>query len=359
MISFAHLIQQAFASGASDVHLFPHRSPSFRIDGQMLSQSNDFAPILPEEMENLLFSLLDEKEQSVLKKEWELDVGITQQLADGTQVRLRANLHRQSKGWGASFRMIPRTVPTPDEITLEPSLRELANLSKGLVLLTGPTGSGKTTTLAALLELINQKKKKHILTIEDPIEYILEAKKSEVTQRELGQNTHNFTTALRSALRSDPDVLFIGEMRDLESMQLALTASETGQLVFSTLHTPDAAQTIDRIIDVFPAAQQAMVRSQLANVLQAVVAQILLPRADGPGRIACREILTGTNAVRTLIRENQIHQIYGAISTGREFGMQTMEKNLVRLWEEGTILEETAYAASTRKETLLKIRAKM
>ncbi|MCC5790605.1 MAG: PilT/PilU family type 4a pilus ATPase [Opitutales bacterium] len=352
MISFSRVIQRAVEMGASDVHLIPHRPPSFRIDGCLVSQKKEFTPLSPQEVEDLLFPLLGEEEQSYLAKEWELDVGIAQSLEDGSQVQLRSNLHRQSEGWGGSFRIIPRTIPTPEEITLEPSVRRLAEMSKGLVLVTGPTGCGKTTTLATLLELINQKQQKHILTIEDPIEYILEPKESEITQRELGQDTRNFQTALLSALRSDPDVLFIGEMRDRESMQLALTASETGQLVFSTLHTSDASQTIDRIIDIFPAEQQAMVRSQLANVLQAVVAQILLPRAEGSGRIASREILMGTNAVRTLIRENQNHQLYGTISTGSEHGMQTMEKSLLRLCKEGKISEETVHSSTNRKENM-------
>lgn len=247
------------------------------------------------------------------------------------------------------MRIISAKIPSFEDITLEPAIQKLAHLPRGLVLLTGPTGSGKSTTLATLIQAINNRYRRHILTIEDPIEYLYRADKCEVTQRELGSHTEQFSVALKSALRADPDVILIGEMRDLETIQLALTASETGHLVFSTLHTCDASQSVDRIIDVFPAAQQQMVRAQLANVLQGIITQVLLPRSDGDGRVAAREILLMNAAVRTLIREEKSHQLYSQLSAGLQQGMQPLEYALAQLVRQNVVETEIAAAVANRE----------
>jgi len=252
------------------------------------------------------------------------------------------------------MRVIPSVIPKSEQLGLPPSVTNLTKLPKGLVLVTGPTGSGKTTTLACILEMLNQQRQGHILTIEDPIEFTYEAKTCIIRQREVGQHTKSFNNALRAALREDPNVILVGEMRDLETIQLTITAAETGHLTFATLHTQDAPSTIDRIIDVFPPHQQTQVRVQLASSLQAVISQILLPRKDGKGRVAAREIMVMTPAIANLIREGKTHMIYSAIETGAKFGMISMDKSLAMLVKQNLISFETAVAKSHDEHTFRK-----
>lgn len=346
------LVHLAVVNRASDIHIHPGRFPAFRIDGRIRPQTDGFSRLSDTDTSNLLFSALDDSQRARLETRQELDCALQMTGPDGTDTRLRVNVQHQLGGWGGVFRLIPARIPTPDEIGLESSVRRLVELPRGLILITGPTGSGKSTTLACLIELINQRYQRHILTIEDPIEFVYHPRKCDITQRELGTHTHGFAPALKSALRADPDVILIGEMRDLETIQLALTASETGHLVLATLHTTDASQTVDRIIDVFPPAQQAMVRYQLASVLQAVVCQVLLPRSGGIGRLAARETLIATAAVRTLIREQNTNQIYSALGSGLSHGMFPLEKSLAEHVLEGALAETDALAAANRPGVL-------
>lgn len=322
------------------------------MDGCIRSQGNAFPVLRSEETERMLIEVLPADVRAVVESKLEADFALSFDFGNGRATRLRGNLQQQISGLGGVFRLIPSQIPTAESITLEPAVEKLAHLPRGLVLLTGPTGCGKSTTLACLVERINQSYDRHILTIEDPIEYLYSPQRCHITQRELGTHTHGFAPALRSALRADPDVILVGEMRDLETIQLALSASETGHLVFSTLHTTDASQTVDRIIDVFPAGQQAMVRGQLGGVLQAVVSQVLLPRADRPGRIAAREILIANAAIRTLIREENTHQIYSTLSSGAATGMATLESSLAAKVKAGQIQVDVALAAANRPAVL-------
>jgi len=258
----------------------------------------------------------------------------------------------QRTGISAVYRVIPGHIPTPAEIGLSPAMANVSDFPRGLVLVTGPTGSGKSTTLAAIIETINQRYKKSILTIEDPIEFVYESAKSLVLQREVGHHTKSFNEALRRALRQAPDVILIGELRDLETIQLAITAAETGHLCFATLHTQDCASTIDRIIDVFPHQQQQQVRAQLSLTLRAVISQMLLPRKDGQGRAAVREFMLMTPAIANIIREGKVHMIYSAIETGQKFGMQTMDQHLRDLYVKGIITYDDAMARSMNLEEL-------
>ncbi len=331
---------------ASDVHLAPGRRPALRIDGKMVLLE-EYPVILPEESERLLYSILRDDQRLALDEHWETDLSYALNLG-GRQVRFRINMLRQYRGLAAVFRLIPDKILSPEQIGLEDSILRLTTLPRGLVLVTGPTGSGKSTTLATMIDQINKREHLHILTIEDPIEFVHPEQKCVVTQRELGAHTQSFSNALRSALREDPDVILVGEMRDLETIQLALTAAETGHLVFATLHTTDASQTVDRIIDVFPSSQQEMVRTQLSSVLQAVVCQVLLARRDDKGRVAGREIMLGTPAIRNLIRENQTQKLYATISTSIAQGMMPLELSLARKVQGGDISLELALEASNR-----------
>lgn len=330
---------------ASDVHLKADRLPYFRVNGDIVTRGS--LEVKSEDVDRFLAEITDPEERAALEKDWELDLGRSFDIG-GRAIRFRINIHRQRSGWGLVLRILSDSIPCFERITLESSIQNLARLSRGLVLVTGPTGSGKSTTLASLMNWVNTHQPKHLYSIEDPIEYVYEPQRSEVTQRELGRHTHSFTAALKTALRADPDVILVGEMRDLETIQLALTAAETGHLVFSTLHTCDTTQTVDRVIDVFPAAQQAMVRSQLANVLQGIITQVLLPKADGSGRIAAREILLATTAMRTQIRENKTHQMYGLISGSVQQGMCPLELALAVLVRSGEVEEAVASAVVNR-----------
>ncbi len=335
--------------GASDVHLSPGRKPALRIDG-LMSPVEEYPVLTPDESSRMLYSILRDDQRLELDQRWETDLSYALKLG-GRNIRFRINVHRQHRGLSAVFRLIPDRILTPEQIDLEDALMELTMLPRGLVLVTGPTGSGKSTTLATMLDQINKRERLHILTIEDPIEFLHPEQQCVVTQRELHAHTQSFSNALKSALREDPDVILVGEMRDLETISLALTAAETGHLVFGTLHTTDASQTVDRIIDVFPSEQQGMVRSQLSAVLQAVVTQVLM-RKDGGGRVAAREILLCNTAIANLIRENQTQKIYSAMSTSINQGMCPLEWSLAKKVHAGQVSLELALAACNRAPAL-------
>lgn len=345
-IDLLELLTQADLEKASDLHLAAGRKPAYRIHGKIIPQEHH-PVVTPDESARLLYSILRDDQRLRLDQHWEIDLSYGINLG-GRMVRFRINMHRQNRGLGAVFRLIPDRIFSPEDIALEDVILQLTHLPRGLVLVTGPTGSGKSTTLATMIDQINQREHLHILTIEDPIEFVHSDKKCVITQRELGAHTQSFGNALRSALREDPDVILVGEMRDLETIALALTAAETGHLVFGTLHTTDASQTVDRIIDVFPAAQQAMVRTQLSSALQAVVTQTLLPLHDGNGRVAAREIMLCTPAIATLIRENQTQKIYPTISVSVNQGMCPLELALARQVKGGRITTEVAVKACNR-----------
>jgi twitching motility protein PilT len=324
-------------AGGSDLHLSAGAAPMIRVHGEMrkltLPGGAEAPPLGADGIRGLVFDLLTEAQKSRLEAEKELDFS----LSIGKDTRFRGNVFFQDRGLGAVFRVIPTQIKSCDELGLPPVIKGLAGLEKGLVLCTGPTGSGKSTTLAALVDLINSTQRGHILTIEDPIEFVHRPKMGMVNQREVGPNTQSFSKALRSALREDPDVILVGEMRDLETMALAITAAETGHLVFGTLHTSSAAKTVDRIINVFPSGEQAQIRAMLADSLEAVIAQVLLPKRGGKGRVAAQEILIASSGVRSLIREGKTYQIPSAIQTGAKYGMQSLEQHLSKLSLSGTI----------------------
>ncbi|MBN1823458.1 MAG: type IV pilus twitching motility protein PilT [Endomicrobiales bacterium] len=325
--------------GASDLHVVIGRPPIIRMRGRVMPLE-EFPVLTPEESKRLIYSILTSDQKMKFEENMELDCSF----ALPNVSRFRVNVFQQKNGVEAVLRVISSKIPAPQELRLSPAIMSFADLPRGLVLVTGPTGSGKSTTLACLLNLINQKREEHILTIEDPIEFVYENQKCIVRQREVGQQTKSFTHALKSALRQDPDIVLIGEMRDLETISAALTIAETGHLVFGTLHTTDAAQTVDRIIDVFPPHQQQQVRVMLSVTLRGVVSQILLPKADGVGRVAAREIMLVTPAISNLIREGKSHQIYSAIQTGSKFGMVNLDRALLQLVQEGLVTPEEAAA---------------
>jgi twitching motility protein PilT len=333
-------------AGASDLHVVVGKPPMVRLQG-VIRPLPGLPAISAEEAEKMVYSVLSDSQKARFEERWELDGSI----AIPNAGRFRLNVFRQKNGIGAVLRVISPKIPTPQEIGLMPSISNLIDLPRGLVLVTGPTGSGKSTTLACLIELINQKHQKKILTVEDPIEFTYEDKQSVILQREVGQNTKSFAEALRHAMRQDPDIILIGEMRDLETIQLAISAAETGHLCFATLHTHDAATTVDRIIDVFPAHQQQQIRVQLSTVLQAVVCQQLLPRTGG-GRVAAREFMRVTTGIANLIREAKTHQIYGAVEAGAKHGMITMDQYLSFLLKQNLITAEEAAAAAHDPDTV-------
>jgi len=313
LLTFAH------REGASDVHLSSGEPPMVRMHGDM--KRIEHPALTPEQVHNMLFDIMSDAVRKTFQESNDADFSFEL----GDIARFRVNVLRTRRGEAAVFRTIPTKVMTLDELGLPPISKEVCEKEKGLVLVTGPTGSGKSTTLAAMIDYINERDEGHILTIEDPIEFVHHSKKCLVNQREVGPHTGNFNSALRGALREDPDVILVGEMRDLETISLALTAAETGHLVFGTLHTSSAPKTVDRIIDVFPAGQQGQIRTMFAESIQAVITQTLLRKRAG-GRIAALEILIGTPAVRNLIRENKIHQIPSSMQTGQAVGMQTREE---------------------------------
>lgn len=329
----------------SDLHLSTGSSPMIRVHGNLTRVK--FRELGAEDMEKLVYEIMEE--------EWRQRFLETQDFDFAYEVtglaRFRVNVFWQRHGLAAVFRTIPEDILTADDLGLGDAIRKLCMLSRGLVLVTGPTGSGKSTTLAAMVDLINETRQDHVITIEDPIEFTHDNKRCLVNQREVGTHTRNFTNALRAALREDPDVILIGEMRDRETIELALTAAETGHLVFGTLHTNSAPKTVDRIIDVFPADQQEQARSQLAESLKGVVSQVLLKTKDGLGRVAAQEIMIGTPAVSNLIRESKIHQIPSMIQTGKKDGMQLLDQHIMEFYMSGQITATEAYMRSQNKAT--------
>ncbi|HEY5667871.1 MAG TPA: type IV pilus twitching motility protein PilT [Candidatus Saccharimonadales bacterium] len=330
------LLEEVVKKKASDLHLQVGLPPMLRVDGALVPVAG--ADILTDEaVETLIFAILDEDQKQILLKDKEFDFSF----AFGDLGRFRVNAFHERGNMAAALRLIPNEILTIEQLGLPPIVNKFADYPRGLVLVTGPTGSGKSTTLAAMLHKINMERSEHIITIEDPIEYTHRSKKSVIVQREVHYDTYSFSAALRSALREDPDVVLIGEMRDLETIASAITIAETGHLVFATLHTNSAAQSIDRMIDVFPPHQQPQIRSQLSNILMAIASQRLIP-AIGGGRIAAAEILVATPAVRNIIREGKTHQLEAVIQTGAEYGMQSMDKTLVNLVHNGTISYDEA-----------------
>jgi twitching motility protein PilT len=336
-VPIPELLEIVVARGASDLHLTSGTAPVVRLNGQ-LQRLQDYADLEPDQLQRMIYSILTQKQRERLEQDLELDVSY----ALPGRGRFRVNVYFQRDSLGAAFRMIPFEIKSIENLGLPRQTEDFARLPRGLVLVTGPTGSGKSTTLASLVDVINSERDEHIMTVEDPIEFLHNHKRCVVNQREVGHDTHSFAEALKHVLRQDPDVILVGEMRDLETISTALTAAETGHLVFATLHTQDAPQTIDRIIDVFPPFQQQQVRVQLAVTLQGVVTQQLLPTADRMGRVAAAEIMVATPAIRNLIREAKVHQIYSSMQAGGKFGMHTMDQNLVDLVRSGRITYETA-----------------
>lgn len=342
------LLGQVFERGASDLHLSPGLPPVFRIDGNLVR--TEYPPLTKEDTQRLIFNMLTNEQRRILEQNWDLDCSYG---VSGLG-RFRVNVYKDRGSYAAALRTITAEIPTFDQLSLPNVVKEIADRPKGLVLVTGPTGSGKSTTLAAMIDHINSTKPHHILTIEDPIEFVHSSKRAVIHQRELGQDTRSFDNALRAALREDPDVILVGEMRDLDTIRLALTAAETGHLVMGTLHTSSAMQTVDRIVDVFPPEQQQQIRVQLSNSLVAVLSQALLPRLnefkEKTGRIMALEVMVITPAIANLIREGKTAQIYSSIQTGAQFQMQTMESSLKELYQRGLVAFEDALSKTSRPE---------
>lgn len=347
------LLEKLVSEGGSDLHISSNLPPAIRVDGKL--KRMDCPPLSPDDVETLLFPMLSNEQRRKLEQEWELDFSYG---IEGLS-RFRVNIYKDKGNYAAAFRTITSIVPSFDKLGLPDIVRKTAEKPRGLILVTGPTGSGKSTTLAAMIDFINSNRAEHILTIEDPIEFVHSSKQSIVHQRELGMDTRSFANALKSALREDPDIILVGEMRDHETIALALTAAETGHLVFGTLHTSSASQTIDRIIDVFPEGQQQQIRVQLANSLVAVFAQTLLPKTqpDGSkkGRVMAQEIMLVTPAIANLIRESKAAQIYSTIQMNQGMGMQTLEMALANLYKQNLIALEDALSKTSRPEELKRL----
>ena len=347
MATLPELLKTTVDLGGSDLHISTDTAPQVRVDGEL--QRLQMPELTPAETKQLVYSVLTDSQKKRFEESMELDFSFGMR----GLARFRCNVFSQRGAVCAVFRLIPEKIRTFGELGLPAVLATLADRPRGLVLVTGPTGSGKTTTLAAMIDKINAERHGHILTIEDPIEYIHGNKNCLVNQREVHSDTNSFSNALRGALREDPDVVLIGEMRDLETVEAALKIAETGHLTFATLHTNSAAQTINRIIDIFPSGQQAQIRTQLSLVLEGIVSQALLPKIDGKGRVCALEILIPTAAIRNLIRDDKVHQIYGQMQTGQEkLGMQTSNQALASLYMKRQITLETAMGASSMRDEL-------
>lgn len=342
------ILSDAIDMKASDVHITAGVTPIFRVNGELLNYGTTI--LNPLDTEKLVKKVTNENQFDKLIEFGEYDFSY----AIPGKSRFRVNAYIQRGSFGMALRIIPYEIPSMESLGLPAIIPELSDLPRGLILVTGPTGSGKSTTLATMINKINSERKCHILTLEDPIEYLHKHNKSIVNQREVGADTLSFSNGLRAALREDPDVILVGEMRDLETISIAITAAETGHLVLSTLHTIGAPQTIDRIIDVFPPHQQQQIRVQLASVIQAIITQQLLPRSDGKGRIAAFEVMVATPAIRNLIREDKIHQIETAMQTGAKYKMQTMDSALLNLYKNGSITKDTAISRAVSSEEIKK-----
>ena len=345
-MNITQLLEFSAQQGASDLHISAGLPPLIRLDGDIKRLDT---PILePEEVHQMIYDIMNDEQRKHFEEHLENDFSFEIK----NIARFRANIFIQNRGLAAVFRTIQSTVVTLEDLNSPEIFKNIAQTARGLVLVTGPTGSGKSTTLAAIIDYLNERTYSHILTIEDPIEFVHEAKRCLINQREVHRDTHCFTNALRSALREDPDIIMVGEMRDLETIRLALTAAETGHLVLATLHTSSAAKTIDRIIDVFPANEKEMVRSMISESLKAVIAQTLLKKIGG-GRVAAYEIMLGTSAIKNLIREDKIAQLNSTIQTSNRIGMQTLDQDLAHLVKGNQISIETARAKANNKETFL------
>jgi twitching motility protein PilT len=338
-MDITQLLTFGVQQGASDCHLSSGEPPMLRIHGEL--KKLDHAALSKDDVHNMVFDMMNDNQRKVFQETRECDFSFEM----GEIARFRVNVFMQRRGEAAVFRTIPTKILALEQLGMPPILRELCDKEKGLVLVTGPTGSGKSTTLAAMIDYLNDTFEGHILTIEDPIEFVHKSKKCLVSQRELGPHTLSFANALRAALREDPDIILVGELRDLDTIQLALTAAETGHLVFGTLHTSSAPKTVDRIIDVFPPNQQAQIRAQFAESIEGVITQTLLKKKSG-GRAAALEIMVGTNAVRNLIREAKLHQIPGIMQASKKDGMQTMDMALIDLVTKGLVTKAEAQSRS-------------
>ena len=336
-------------AGASDLHVTAGLPPMVRISGKVWPL--DYPPLTSAATREVVYDILSNEQRRRLENDWELDFSYTLPRT----ARFRVNVYFQKGSIGAAFRAIPQEVTSLRDLGLPEAVEDMTRKPRGLILVTGPTGSGKSTTLAAMIDRINSGRNEHIMSVEDPIEFLHEHKNCIVNQREVNQDTKSFAEALKHVLRQDPDVILVGEMRDLETISLAVTAAETGHLVFGTLHTQDAPQTVDRIIDVFPSHQQSQIRTQLANAVQGIITQTLIPKLDGRGRAVACEILVPTPGVRNLIREGKNHQIYSAMQTGGKLGMQTMDAALVELVRKREISREEAEKRSSNPEELRRL----
>ncbi len=349
-VPIQELLLRVLEHDASDLHLTVGTKPVIRLHGDLLALGQ--YPVMEvEPLRRMIYTMLTQRQRERLEEDLELDVSYS---LPG-KARFRVNVYFQRDAVGAAFRLIPFNIRTLDDLGLSKHIAEFARLPRGLVLVTGPTGSGKSTTLAALIDIVNRERPVHIMTVEDPIEYLHRHKRAIVNQREIGADTHSFAGALKHVLRQDPDVILVGEMRDLETIATAITAAETGHLVFGTLHTQDAPQSIDRMIDAFPPHQQQQIRVQLSTTLQGVVTQQLLQTIDGKGRVVAEEILVVTPAVRNLIREAKVHQIYSAMQAGGRFGMRTMDHSLAVLVREGKVSRELALQRCHDQEELIRL----
>jgi len=332
---------------ASDLHLSAGLPPMIRVHGDV--RKINMPSMDHSQVHDMVYDIMNDGQRKFYEENLECDFSFE----IPNLARFRVNAFNQNRGAAAVFRTIPSKVLTLEQLAAPPIFKDIAQYPRGMVLVTGPTGSGKSTTLAAMVDFINENEYAHILTVEDPIEFVHQSKRCLINQREVGPHTLSFANALRSALREDPDVILVGEMRDLETIRLALTAAETGHLVFGTLHTSSAAKTVDRIVDVFPAAEKDMVRSMLSESLRAVISQTLLKTKDGNGRVAAHEIMIGTPAIRNLIRENKVAQMYSAIQTGQTLGMQTLDQNLMELVRRNVVAGDEAKGKATNKDAFV------
>ncbi|MGJ8662089.1 MAG: type IV pilus twitching motility protein PilT [Marinicella sp.] len=342
-MDIAELLAFTVKNKASDLHLSAGLPPMIRVDGDV--RRINLPPLEHKELHDMVYDIMNDYQRKVYEEDYEIDFSFE---IPGL-ARFRVNAFNQNRGCGSVFRTIPTEILTFEDLNCPAIFKELIDVPRGLILVTGPTGSGKSTTLAAMIDYLNKKEHGHILTIEDPIEFVHTSNKCLINQREVHRDTKSFENALRSALREDPDIILVGELRDLETIRLALTAAETGHLVFGTLHTTSAAKTIDRIIDVFPAGEKPMVRSMLSESLRAVVAQTLIKRVGG-GRVAAHEIMVGIPAIRNLIREDKVAQMYSSIQTGQSVGMQTLDQCLIELVRKGLISKPQARSRAVKKQ---------